>query len=280
MSALQLPCIIYKTQKQMDDYTAADMRFGDLDEAQLQKHFHLTDVSTRVNPYTQTRITPFNHPQSMFYGMRGPGELVSQQLCVCTLFDEFRALSRIFSLYGPYKHVIEQMITHMQNGHGSKFRSLYLDMALKEQILNDRSGKSSLLRIKEFLLRNIDFKARYLPSNKKDELYIDISRRTILPKFDRLKDRINGLGISVHDTWATHITLQSLLITHNSFRAVVHYRIQDHFGLDDKDILHPLYNHIRMFKIWFVLQRWVKYGYKPFITEINATVTIEGTKYD
>ncbi|MCK1969300.1 DUF3289 family protein [Franconibacter sp. IITDAS19] len=35
-----------------------------------------------------------------------------------------------------------------------------------------------------------------------------------------------------------------------------------------------------MFKIWFVLQRWVKYGYKPFITEINATVTIEGTKYD
>lgn len=278
MSALQLPCIIYKTQKQMDDYTSADMRFGDLDEAQLQKHFHLTDVSTKVNPYTQTRITPFNQPQSMFYSMRGPSEPVSPQLCVRTLFDEFRALSRIFSLYGPYKHVIEQMITHMQNGHGSKFRSLYLDMALKEQIWNDRSGKSSLLRIKTVLQESIDFEMGYIKNDLKKKLYDEIMAYAVLPKFNSLFDRFNGLGISVHDTWATHITLQSLLVSNDKYKAVINYRIQDHFGLDSLDILNPFYFQFRIFRIWFVLQRWAKYGFKTFITEMNATVTIQGAK--
>jgi len=31
-----------------------------------------------------------------------------------------------------------------------------------------------------------------------------------------------------------------------------------------------------MDRLWFMLQRWDKYGYKPFITEMNASVEIRG----
>ncbi|WP_156324277.1 DUF3289 family protein [Winslowiella iniecta] len=56
----------------------------------------------------------------------------------------------------------------------------------------------------------------------------------------------------------------------------VHYRIQDHFGLDEDDITDLFYRQFRIFRIWFTLQRWQGYGYQPFITEMNATITIEG----
>nr|WP_230979121.1 DUF3289 family protein [Intestinirhabdus alba] len=84
--------------------------------------------------------------------------------------------------------------------------------------------------------------------------------------------------ITVHDTWATHITLASLEVTGESFRAKVHYRVQDHFGLDDTDVLNPLYREFRIFRLWFTLQRWNEYGYRPFITEMNATVEITGRR--
>ncbi|WP_119195848.1 DUF3289 family protein, partial [Klebsiella pneumoniae] len=91
-------------------------------------------------------------------------------------------------------------------------------------------------------------------------------------------DKTTGLVITVHDTWSTHITLESLEVTGDSYRAKVHYRVQDHFGLDDADILNPVFHQGRIFRIWFVQQRYVKYGYRPFITEMNATVEISGRR--
>ncbi|MGE9550358.1 DUF3289 family protein [Erwinia amylovora] len=278
MSALQLPSTIYTTHRRMDDYGALDMRCGDLSESLLKHKFHLNDVSARVNPYTLTKIAPFNQPQSMFYGMHGQGNPITLHECQRILFNEFRDLANVFSFYGPYKHVIGQMITHMQEGNGTLFRSAYLDMALKNQILNDRSEKSSFLRIKDVLVKSIDFDKGIYPLNDKNNFMTEINQKSVLPKFDGLIDRINGLVITVHDTWATDITLRSLNVIEDSFKAVVHYRVQDHFGLDDADVLNNLYSQFRIFRIWFVLQRWVKFSFKPFITEMNATVTIEGKR--
>lgn len=98
----------------------------------------------------------------------------------------------------------------------------------------------------------------------------------MLPEFDRVNDFTSGLVIVVHDTWATHITLESLEVSDDSYRARVHYRIQDHFDLDDADVLNPVYREFRIFRLWFALQRWNEYGYKPFITEMNAIVEISG----
>ena len=279
MVELQFPCTISKTQKWMDDYSADDMQCGDLTEAQLKTHYHLMDVSTRVNPYTLTKITPFSQPQSMFYGSRGPGEKITRQQCVKILFDEFRHLSHSFALYGPYKFLIEKMIAHLQNGKGKPFQDMSLDRALKEHILRDVSKNSTLLRIKQTLADTIDWTSNAYPAGKKGDLS-DAVLGGKLPKFDRFQDNFNGMGITVHDTWATHITIKSLQMDKEHYRAVVHYRVQDHFGLDSGDILQFKFNQFRFFRIWFVLQRYNQFGFKPYMTNMAATVEITGGRGD
>ena len=222
MAALQFPCSLFETQKRMNDYSARDMRYGDLSESQLKANFHLTNVSARVNPYSLTKITPFSRPQSMFHGSHAEGEKITRQQCTQILFDEFRDLSRAFSVYGPYRHLIEKMITHMQYGNGQPFRNISLDRALYEQILNDRTEKSTLLKIKYILNKTIDWENNRLVSRGIKEV-TDAILDGKLPKFDRLRDNLNGMGITVHDTWATHITLKSLHISNERYRAVVHY---------------------------------------------------------
>jgi len=277
MTALQLPCTIFKTQKWMDDYGASDMRCGDLTEAQLKSHYGLVDVSTRANPYTLTKITPFTQPQSMFYGSRGEGEKITRQQCSAILFDEFRQLSRLFSVYGPYSHLIEKMITHMQHGNGTPFRDMALDRALKEHILNDRTENSTFARLKEVIGKNIDWGNKYYPVRDKGELREAIMDGK-LPKFDRFQDNFNGMGITVHDTWATHITIKSLQVNNERYRAVVYYKVQDHFGLDVDDISKFKFNQFRFFRVWFVLQRYNQFGFQPFMTNIEATIEITGDR--
>ncbi|MGV3347053.1 YPO3983 family protein [Enterobacteriaceae bacterium LUAb1] len=278
MAALQFPCTIFKTQNRMDDYGANDMHCGDLTAAQLKTYYHLEKVSDNVNPWTLTKIDksrPFQHPRLGAYAYLREGEKITRQQCAALLFDEFRQLSRLFSVYGPYSHLIEKMITHMQNGNGSPFHDIWLDSALKEHILNDRTENSTLSKIKNALIENIDWVTKHYPEKDKDEL-----RKAILsgklPKFDRLQDNINGMGITVHDTWATHITIKSLHIDNDRYRAVVHYKVQDHFGLDNEDISSVKFNHFHFFRIWFVLQRYNQFGFKPFMTNMEATVEITG----
>ena len=275
MAALQFPCTLFETQKRMNDYSARDMRYGDLSESQLKANFHLTNVSARGNPYSLTKITPFSRPQSMFHGSHAEGEKITRQQCTQILFDEFRDLSRAFSVYGPYRHLIEKMITHMQYGNGQPFRNISLDRALYEQILNDRTEKSTLLKIKYILNKIIDWENNRLMSRGIKEV-TDAILDGKLPKFDRLRDNLNGMGITVHDTWATHITLKSLHISNERYRAVVHYKVQDHFGLDNDDILKAKFSQFNFFRIWFVLQRYNQFGFKPYMTNMEATVEITG----
>lgn len=97
-----------------------------------------------------------------------------------------------------------------------------------------------------------------------------------LPKFDRLQDNFNGMGITVHDTWATHITIKSLNIDNDHYRAVVHYKVQDQFGLDVDDISKFKFNQFRFFRIWFVVQRYNQFEFKPFMTNMESTIEITG----
>jgi len=279
MPALSFPCTIFKTQRSMDDNNAENMRCGDLSESQLKMHYHLVDVSARVNPYTLSKISAFTQPQSMFQGTRPEGDKVTPQQCAAILFDEFRQLSRVFSLYGPYKSLIESMINHIQSGEGKAFSSIYLDVALKEQIERDSTVNSTLQRLKDALRKFTDWEKRYFPQENREYLTKAILGSK-LPKFDRFVDNFNGMGISVHDTWATHITLKSLKINGDSYRAVVHYKVQDHFGLDGNDILNIKYRQLRFFRIWFVLQRYNKLAFKPFMTNMEASVVITGGRND
>ena len=279
MAALQFPCTIFRTQKWMDDYGAGDMRCGDLTEAQLKSRYRLDYISDRVDPWTLTRRSSMDRPQSMFCcNLRGQGEKITRQQCAAMLFDEFRSLSRKFSLYGPYSHLIEKMITHMQHGNGTPFRDMSLNRALKEQVLKDNSKENSTrLFLKEAFRNNIDWENQYFPTHKKDELRTAVLKGK-LPKFDRFQDSFNGMGITVHDIWAAHITIKSLQIDNDRYRAVVHYKVQDHFGLDNDDILKVKFSQFHFFRIWFVLQRYNQFGLRPFMTNMEASVKIIGER--
>lgn len=278
MPALQFPCTIFKTQKQMDDYHASDMRCGDLSAIELKARFSLRDVSTKVNPYTLTKIVIPGVMQPPILDSRTAGEKVTRRECTDILFDEFRRLSRPYAISGPYKELIVEMITHMQKRNGAPFRHPLLDEALREQILTDTSTENSTrLRLANALKDNIDWSNQYYPLVNNDELITAIKRGR-LPKFYRFQDNFNGMGITVHDIWATHITIKSLDVNNDRFRAVVHYKTQDHFGLDDEDISKPKFNKFRFFRIWFVLQRYSELGFKPFMTNMEATIEITGSR--
>ncbi|AYX16475.1 DUF3289 family protein [Yersinia pseudotuberculosis] len=271
---LQFPLCIFKTRNRMDDYGAADMKNGDLTEAELKGKFNLRGVSVTLDPYTGEK-TPTSFAMDHFN--QKPKEKVNKAEVARVLFDEFRHLSDTFSFSGKYQSIMRKMITHMQINNGAPFRDLLLDSALKEQILSDKSKNSSLLSIKKTLLEKIDWDNGHYPLSDK-VILSEVMKDIILPRFDRSKDRINGLGIGVHAIHATHITIKSLKVDGDMFHATVHYRSQDHFGLDDTDILDSFYRQFRIFHIWFVLQRWKGLGYKPFLTNMEASIEITGKR--
>lgn len=86
------------------------------------------------------------------------------------------------------------------------------------------------------------------------------------------------MGVTVQDTWATHIIIKSFNIDNNRYQAQVHYKVQNHFGLDGYDILKDRFNLFRFFRIWFVLQRYHHFGFKPFITNMETTADIIGER--
>ena len=279
MSALSFPCTIFTTQQRMDDFGANDMCCGDLSAEQLKRDFGLAIVSDRVDPWTLARKkhqqVPTTYPAA---SSAWKAESISKQECINILFDEFRECAKLFSFYGPYRDNIIEMITHMQHKKGLDFSSSRLDSALRVQILTDQSNEnSSRLLLQKTLIKNIDWENGYYPSNEKNEL-TDAIFKGRLPKFDRIQDRFNGMGISVHDTWATQISIKSLRIEGDRFRAVVHYKIQDHFGLDNQDVQNWKYRNFNLFRIWFVLQRYSKFAFKPFMTNMEATIEITGER--
>ena len=302
MSQIRLPARIYTTPAGAK--SSDDLQYGDMTEQQLRSVYHLDDVSARVNPYTLTKIeeikrdpsmelSPFmdrNFPdrpasflvdyfpkiQSRFIHLHEERKnILSTKECSDILFDEMRELSKPFALYGVYSGLIVKMINHMQKNSGLPFRDYLLNKALERQIKYDYSQISSLNIIKETLLKNINFGGNLYPKNIEVLLRKNL-QSCVLPKFKRFKDNFNGLGITVHDTYATQITLTSLSIIKNEYKATINYKVQDHFGLDKEDISNFQFKTLRFFRIWFVLQRWEKFGFKPFTTEMEVNVSIKG----
>lgn len=144
MTMARFPQTIFSTQRPFDDYGTDDMRCGDITESRLKDEFALSTISNVVDPYTLTRLTAFNNPQARFAGVYGDKRAgkVSVEECARLLFDELQVTSLPFSVYGPYRNLINQMFSHMQTANGAPFRDLQLDRGYREQILNDDSEKA------------------------------------------------------------------------------------------------------------------------------------------
>lgn len=281
MTMIPFPQTIFTTQHQFNDYAADDMRYGDLSEAQLKRELRLTHIANSVDPYTLTRLTAFDTPQSRFAGVYGhsrDGGQVSVQECARLLFNEMQMTSLPFACVGPYKYLINKMLRHFRQSSGMPFSDMQLNAAYKEQILTDNTKKSTKLAIQQTLNDYVDYKNKGFRQADLNAFAVSI-RDKILPKFDSLiMDKINGMGITIHDIYATRIDIQSLEVSGTRWRAKVKFMGQDHFGLDIDDIRKLKFRQFQFFKIWFILQRFNRFGFRPFLTNLETVIDLEGSR--
>ncbi|WP_312175964.1 DUF3289 family protein [Pseudescherichia sp.] len=281
MTNAVFPQTIFMTQRPFNDYGADDIRYGDISADRLIREFGLKNISNIVDPYTLTRLTTFDNPQSRFAGVYGGahrGGTISVQDCARLLFEEMQKTSLPYSFVGPYRYLINQMLRHFQRSTGTPFSDSQLNAAYQDKIVNDNSHDSMKLAIQQEFNDHIDFSTFGYPQNRVAELS-KIIRSRVLPKFDSfLLDKVNGMGITVHDVHATKIDIISLDVEEQGWKACIKFIGQDHFGLDVDDIRKRKFNQLDFFKIWFVLQRYNKFGFKPFLTNMEATITLQGVK--
>lgn len=124
MTNAVFPQTIFMTQRPFNDYGADDMRYGDISEDRLKGEFGLKNISNIVDPYTLTRLTAFDNPQSRFAGVYGGihrGGTISVQECARLLFEEMQKTSLPYSFVGPYRYLINQMLRHFQRSTGTPF---------------------------------------------------------------------------------------------------------------------------------------------------------------
>lgn len=270
---MYLPYTLFEPVTRFNDDSAGDMQCGDMGEEELLA-LGLNDISEKVDPYRLIHY-PFPHPGGIdgYFGSSTSGIKISHSECVDILFTEMKELAGMFSFYGEYRFLIEELIGHFRYGNGSLFYSQPLNSAFHKRI-NIKTHNSPLLIIKKCI--EDKFK------NHKREVYIPALLHKIqtkllrskLAKFNNLEDRINGLGICVHDIAAQKITLTNFQKYAIGWSATLHFFAQDHFGLDVADIKNKLYREFRFFRIWFFLQRHRDFAFKPFFTNFNTITRI------
>ncbi|EJS3276266.1 DUF3289 family protein [Salmonella enterica] len=272
-SSMYLPYTLFEPVTRFNDDSAGDMQCGDMGEEELLA-LGLNDISEKVDPYRLIHY-PFPHPGGIdgYFGSSTSGIKISHSECVDILFTEMKELAGMFSFYGEYRFLIEELIGHFRYGNGSLFYSQQLNSAFHKRI-NIKTHNSPLLIIKKCI--EDEFK------NHKREVYIPALLHKIqtkllrskLAKFNNLEDRINGLEICVHDIAAQKITLTNFQKYAIGWSATLHFVAQDHFGLDVADIKNKLYREFRFFRICCFLQRHRDFAFKPFFTNFNIITRI------
>lgn len=281
MSNALFPVTIFTTQRRFNDFSTDDMRYGDITEDRLRREFGLNNISNVVDPYTLTRLTAFDNPQSRFVGANSAihrGDILSVQQCTKLLFEEMQATSLPYSFIGPHRHLINQMLRNFQLSRALAFHNPQLNIAYRDKLHSDYAAKNTVSVMQETIGTFIDYTSKGFPHERLENLTSAI-KLSVLPKFDSLiLDKINGMGITVHDVYATKIEILRLEVNEHGWKASVRFTSQDHFGLDVGDIRKQKFNQFQFFKIWFILQRFDKFGFRPFLTNMEAVIDIEGKR--
>lgn len=238
--------LVYQTKRKMDDYEADDLQHGDFTATQIMKLGALYSFAITSN---------------------------EMLLPASVHFTNMRATTSIVSFMGKYSGIIGELIDRFEENSGATYTSELLTEAMQ----NHRTTKAfhaEIQRTIQSLLSQHDM----MPANTRSTVTNKVNTSVSLPKFDDAIDRLNGLGIAVHDIYAARVELTELEFKGREYRGKLVYKIQDHFGLDVPDVNGgKWFEFISIFRSWFLLQRYEKYNFKPFITEMNFTMDIKGT---
>ncbi|SMS01067.1 hypothetical protein VIM7927_02344 [Vibrio mangrovi] len=194
-------------------------------------------------------------------------------------FDRMRDLGEGigFSMVGKTKGVFSKMVDKFEKNEGGYYHSPLLDDALRDH-QTTAAFHAALKRclaenVKDGVLDSdiVNLSSAYMSTKGKGaKLPHFIARDGYKPSIDL----VNGTVLTVHGIWYMKVYAEKLEYKGNDIRGVFKYEIQDHFGLDTKDINHPDLNDIPFerldgFRSWYLLQHYKDYGYKPFVTRIG-----------
>ena len=268
---------IFATSHRFEDYHIDDMQYGDLDDWDFDT-LGLKDISARVDPFRCLQfdmMTTFNS-QALDFGHQQPqGRPISRQHCADILFDEMKELSAQFAK-GLYSPIIGELIDHFHYGNGQPWFGELLNRAY-EEVIRGVGTNDMLMKIRDEINKQLHSKR---DARLDDFFFVRLKSEmqdSKLPKFNRYIDRVNGLGVSVHDIYAQQIKLVRFQRYAMSWEGLLSFKGQDHFGLGKEDITNTLYKNFRFFRIWFFLQRHRDYAYRPFLTNLNAHAHIKGS---
>ncbi len=186
MSNVLFPVTIFTTQHRFNDFSTDDMCYGDITEDRLRNGFGLNNVSNVVDPYTLTRLTAFDNPQSRFAGTYGSLHRVdklSVQQCANLLFEEMQTTSLPYSFIGPHRHLINQMLKNFQLSRGLDFHNPQLNIAYRDKLHSDYAAKNTVSVMQETIGTFIDYTSKGFPHERLENLTSAI-KLSVLPKFD------------------------------------------------------------------------------------------------
>ncbi|WP_343647870.1 DUF3289 family protein [Enterobacter sp.] len=274
---LSQPREIFSTVHCFEDYKIDDMKCGDLNDLDFTQ-LGLQDISARVDPFRCLQfdmMSPFS-THTLSFGQQQPqGRPITRQQCADIMFDEMKELSAQFAK-GIYSPIISELIDHFHYGNGLPWSGELLNRAY-EEVISGVGTNDMLMKIRNEINQQLHSKR---DARLDDFFFLKLKTKlqdSKLPKFNRYIDRINGLGVSVHDIYAQEIKLISFQSYAVSWEGLLHFKGQDHFGLGKEDITDELYKNFRFFRIWFFLQHHRDYAYKPFMTNLYAHARIKGS---
>ena len=237
------PIIIFKTDKQLNNHKADDLLSGDLSKSDIIK----------LSPMFKEIDRSFNSDSDH-------------------LFENLQAFVSV-AAWGEYSSIVSDLFLHMKKNTGITYESQLLTKATKNHRTTKQHIKKTTSILSEILKNN---------NGELTKINIKETQRKLmqekLPKFSDFDDNFNGLALAVHDVYAVQITLKEININkdNRTYTALISYKIQDHFGLDKLDVTssEKPFHIIGFFRDWFILQRYNKFGFKPFITEMNFSANI------
>ncbi|WNJ96028.1 DUF3289 family protein [Vibrio ruber] len=265
------PRLIYETENKMDTFynpkdpdapCPNDMRYGEQQRKTIESYGVFLPFKDK------TRYSP----------SRGYDIVVEDQFTLPAKehFKRMRNLGKgaiSFSMLGETKNLFSKMVDKFERNEGGYYMHPLLDDAMKKHETTTTFHKS----LKECLGENI----------KNGELSRDIlnisssymktsGKGAPLPQFQtKSLDVIKGTVLTVHGIWAMKVYAEKMEYKGNQVRGVFKYDIQDHFGLNSKDIDHKIssgempFEWLEGFRSWYLLQHYIGYGYQPFITKIG-----------
>lgn len=240
--------------KKMNNFTADDMRHGDLTKEQIL-------AQGRLGLGEKFKFNLFNFNK--------------------TVEEHFASMESMafWTAWGEYAPLIRIMLEKFRKNEGGILRHELLNKAFLEH----SNTKECVTKIRGFIIKRLHSN-NFCSLSKSALKAINNDIKGIrLPKFTDI-DWFNGLGISIHDTFSTRIYIDNFIIdekesggiSRKKFQVRLTFQIQDHFGLDISDMNCILFENISWFCSWFMLQRYNEYNFKPFINEANFSVWING----